>query len=78
MGYQPTLADEMGELQERITSTRGHSITSLQAIYIPADDITDPAPPKLGHGITETGFTAMGVTDAGLASDRCHRGAPRR
>jgi F-type H+-transporting ATPase subunit beta len=44
VGYQPTLADEMGELQERITSTRGHSITSLQAIYIPADDITDPAP----------------------------------
>ncbi len=44
VGYQPTLADEMGELQERITSTRGHSITSLQAIYVPADDITDPAP----------------------------------
>jgi F-type H+-transporting ATPase subunit beta len=44
VGYQPTLADEMGVLQERITSTRGHSITSLQAIYVPADDITDPAP----------------------------------
>jgi F-type H+-transporting ATPase subunit beta len=44
VGYQPTLADEMGELQERITSTRGHSITSMQAIYVPADDITDPAP----------------------------------
>ena len=44
VGYQPTLADEMGILQERITSTRGHSITSLQAIYVPADDYTDPAP----------------------------------
>jgi len=44
VGYQPTLADEKGELQERITSTRGRSITSLQAVYVPADDYTDPAP----------------------------------
>ena len=44
VGYQPTLADEMGQLQERITSTKGRSITSLQAIYVPADDYTDPAP----------------------------------
>ena len=44
VGYQPTLADEMGVLQERITSTRGRSITSMQAIYVPADDYTDPAP----------------------------------
>tara|TARA_B100001540_G_scaffold316040_1_gene344860 strand:- start:4630 stop:5856 length:1227 start_codon:yes stop_codon:yes gene_type:complete len=44
VGYQPNLADEMGELQERITSTAGHSITSLQAVYVPADDYTDPAP----------------------------------
>ena len=44
VGYQPTLADEMGILQERITSLKGRSITSLQAIYVPADDITDPAP----------------------------------
>ena len=44
VGYQPNLADEMGSLQERITSTRAHSITSLQAIYVPADDYTDPAP----------------------------------
>jgi F-type H+/Na+-transporting ATPase subunit beta len=44
VGYQPTLADEMGQLQERITSTKGHSITSLQAVYVPADDYTDPAP----------------------------------
>ena len=44
VGYQPTLADEMGVLQERITSTKGRSITSLQAVYVPADDYTDPAP----------------------------------
>lgn len=44
VGYQPTLADEMGDLQERITSTRGNAITSMQAVYVPADDITDPAP----------------------------------
>jgi F-type H+-transporting ATPase subunit beta len=44
VGYQPTLADEMGTLQERITSTGGKSITSLQAVYVPADDYTDPAP----------------------------------
>src|SRR3954447_11485529 len=44
VGYHPTLADEMGELQERITSTRGRSITSMQAVYVPADDYTDPAP----------------------------------
>jgi F-type H+-transporting ATPase subunit beta len=44
VGYQPTLATEMGELQERITSTRGGSITSMQAVYVPADDYSDPAP----------------------------------
>ncbi len=44
VGYQPTLSDEMGQLQERITSTKGRSITSLQAVYVPADDYTDPAP----------------------------------
>ena len=44
VGYQPTLASEMGELQERITSTKEGSITSIQAVYVPADDYTDPAP----------------------------------
>ena len=44
VGYQPTLATEMGALQERITSTRKGSITSVQAVYVPADDLTDPAP----------------------------------
>ena len=44
VGYQPTLATEMGALQERITSTKDGSVTSVQAIYVPADDLTDPAP----------------------------------
>lgn len=44
VGYQPTLAVEMGQLQERITSTNNGSITSVQAVYVPADDLTDPAP----------------------------------
>src|SRR5204862_7864736 len=47
VGYQPTLAAEVGELQERITSTRVGSITSLHAVYVPADDYTDPAPPSV-------------------------------
>jgi F-type H+-transporting ATPase subunit beta len=59
VGYQPTLADEMGELQERITSVRGRSITSLQAVYVPADDYTDPAP-----------FTAFTHFDATTNLDR--------
>ena len=44
VGYQPTLATEMGELQERIASTKSGSVTSVQAVYVPADDLTDPAP----------------------------------
>ena len=44
VGYQPTLAEEMGKMQERITSTKDGSITSVQAVYVPADDLTDPAP----------------------------------
>ena len=44
VGYQPTLAEEMGVLQERITSTKDGSITSIQAVYVPADDLTDPSP----------------------------------
>ena len=44
VGYQPTLANEMGQLQERITSTKSGSVTSVQAVYVPADDLTDPAP----------------------------------
>ncbi|WP_163552448.1 F0F1 ATP synthase subunit beta [Candidatus Frankia alpina] len=62
VGYQPTLADEMGVLQERITSTRGHSITSLQAIYVPADDLTDPAP-----ATTFTHLDAQTVLDRSIS-----------
>ena len=54
VGYQPTLANEMGELQERITSTRSGSVTSVQAVYVPADDLTDPA--------TATTFTHLDAT----------------
>ncbi|MDD5843539.1 MAG: F0F1 ATP synthase subunit beta, partial [Solobacterium sp.] len=63
VGYQPTLATEMGQLQERITSTSNGSITSVQAIYVPADDLTDPAP--------ATAFThldAKTVLDRGIAA----------
>jgi F-type H+-transporting ATPase subunit beta len=49
VGYQPTLATEMGALQERITSTKQGSITSIQAVYVPADDLTDPAPTTFAH-----------------------------
>ena len=68
VGYQPTLADEMGELQERITSTRGHSITSMQAIYVPADDITDPAP--------HTTFAHLDATTVLVAADLRARHLP--
>ncbi len=63
VGYQPTLATEMGELQERITSTKDGSITSVQAIYVPADDLTDPAP-----ATTFSHLDAKTVLDRGIAS----------
>src|SRR5437588_7070140 len=66
VGYQPTLADEMGELQERITSTRGHSITSLQAIYVPADDITDPAPHTTFAHLDATTTLSRAITEKGI------------
>ena len=69
VGYQPTLADEMGQLQERITSTRGRSITSLQAVYVPADDYTDPAP--------FTTFTHLDATTE-LSAARSPRSASTR
>ena len=68
VGYQPNLADEMGQLQERITSTRGHSITSMQAIYVPADDYTDPAP---GHDLRPPGCNHRAVP-----GDRVSRSLP--
>jgi F-type H+/Na+-transporting ATPase subunit beta len=66
VGYQPTLADEMGELQERITSTRGHSITSLQAIYVPADDITDPAPHTTFTHLDATTVLSRAISELGI------------
>ncbi len=66
VGYQPTLADEMGQLQERITSTRGHSITSMQAIYVPADDITDPAPHTVFAHLDATTTLSRAITEKGI------------
>ncbi|MFB9777696.1 F0F1 ATP synthase subunit beta [Brevibacterium otitidis] len=66
VGYQPTLADEMGVLQERITSTRGHSITSMQAIYVPADDYTDPAPATTFAHLDATTELSRDIASRGL------------
>jgi F-type H+-transporting ATPase subunit beta len=66
VGYQPTLADEMGILQERITSTRGHSITSMQAIYVPADDITDPAPHTTFAHLDATTVLSRPISELGI------------
>ncbi|MBV9059593.1 MAG: F0F1 ATP synthase subunit beta, partial [Pseudonocardiales bacterium] len=66
VGYQPTLADEMGELQERITSTRGRSITSLQAVYVPADDYTDPAPATTFAHLDSTIALERSIAEQGL------------
>lgn len=66
VGYQPNLADEMGALQERITSTRGHSITSLQAIYVPADDYTDPAPATTFAHLDATTELARDIAAKGI------------
>ncbi|MFZ2643954.1 MAG: F0F1 ATP synthase subunit beta [Verrucomicrobiia bacterium] len=66
VGYQPTLASEMGELQERITSTKTGSITSFQAIYVPADDITDPAPATTFTHLDATIVLDRALTDIGI------------
>jgi F-type H+/Na+-transporting ATPase subunit beta len=66
VGYQPTLSEEMGELQERITSTRGRSITSLQAIYVPADDITDPAPHTTFAHLDATTVLSRAISELGI------------
>ena len=66
VGYQPNLADEMGSLQERITSTRGHSITSLQAIYVPADDYTDPAPATTFAHLDATTVLSRKIVEQGI------------
>jgi F-type H+-transporting ATPase subunit beta len=66
VGYQPTLADEMGALQERITSLSGRSITSLQAIYVPADDITDPAPHTAFAHLDATTVLSRSIVEQGI------------
>jgi F-type H+-transporting ATPase subunit beta len=66
VGYQPTLATEMGELQERITSTTSGSITSVQAIYVPADDITDPAPATAFTHLDATVVLSRAITELGI------------
>jgi F-type H+-transporting ATPase subunit beta len=66
VGYQPTLATEMGELQERITSTKAGSITSVQAIYVPADDLTDPAPATTFAHLDATTVLSRQIASLGL------------
>ena len=66
VGYQPTLSEEMGNLQERITSTKGRSITSLQAIYVPADDITDPAPHTTFAHLDATTVLSRQISELGI------------
>jgi len=66
VGYQPTLGTEMGELQERITSTREGSITSVQAIYVPADDITDPAPAAAFTHLDATTVLSRAISELGI------------
>ena len=66
VGYQPTLASEMGELQERITSTRSGSITSVQAIYVPADDLTDPAPAAAFTHLDSTTVLSRQIAELGI------------
>ena len=65
-GYQPTLATEMGDLQERITSTKTGSITSVQAIYVPADDLTDPAPATAFTHLDATTVLSRGIAEMGI------------
>jgi len=66
VGYQPTLATEMGDLQERITSTKGGSITSVQAVYVPADDLTDPAPATTFAHLDATTVLSRALTQQGI------------
>ena len=66
VGYQPTLATEMGELQERITSTKNGSITSVQAIYVPADDLTDPAPATAFTHLDATTVLSRSIAELGI------------
>jgi F-type H+-transporting ATPase subunit beta len=66
VGYQPTLASEMGELQERITSTKNGSVTSFQAVYVPADDLTDPAPANTFAHLDSTIVLERSIAELGI------------
>lgn len=66
VGYQPTLANEMGELQERITSTKNGSVTSVQAVYVPADDLTDPAPATTFSHLDATTVLSRKIAEQGI------------
>jgi len=66
VGYQPTLETEMGQLQERITSTRNGSVTSVQAIYVPADDLTDPAPASVFAHLNATTTLSRSISEKGI------------
>ena len=66
VGYQPTLATEMGELQERIASTKNGSITSVQAVYVPADDLTDPAPATTFSHLDATTVLSRKIVEQGI------------
>jgi F-type H+-transporting ATPase subunit beta len=66
VGYQPTLETEMGQLQERITSTRQGSVTSIQAIYVPADDLTDPAPASVFAHLNATTTLSRAISEKGI------------
>jgi F-type H+/Na+-transporting ATPase subunit beta len=66
VGYQPTLESEMGELQERITSTANGSVTSIQAIYVPADDLTDPAPASVFAHLNATTTLSRSISEKGI------------
>ena len=66
VGYQPTLAEEMGQLQERITSTKEGSVTSVQAVYVPADDLTDPAPATTFGHLDSTVVLSRALTELGI------------
>lgn len=66
VGYQPTLAEEMGVLQERITSTKTGSITSIQAVYVPADDLTDPSPATTFAHLDATVVLSRSIAELGI------------
>src|SRR5690606_40410683 len=66
VGYQPTLASEMGAMQERITSTKNGSITSVQAVYVPADDLTDPAPATTLAHLDATTVLSRKIAELGI------------